>query len=94
MTGWNDYGNMTIVMQQQTISKSQFKTHALELLRAVEQQNQQLIITHAGKPVAKVIPYKQESDQEAILQSLRGSVLKYENPTEPAIDPNDWDMLK
>lgn len=79
---------------QQTVSKSQFKAHALELLRMVEEQKQPLIITHAGKPVAKVIPFKEESDQEAILQSLRGSVLKYDDPTKPAIDPGDWDMLK
>ena len=87
---------MTIVMQQQTVSKSQFKAQALEYLRMVEKQKTPLIITHAGKPVAKVIPYKenQESDQEAILKSLRGNVLKYEDPTEPAIDPGDWDMLK
>lgn len=86
---------MTIVMQQ-TISKSKFKAQALEYLRNVEKLKQSLIITHEGKPVVEVIPYKekQESDQEAILKSLRGSVLKYEDPTEPAIDPEDWDMLK
>ena len=80
---------------QQIVSKSQFKAQALEYLRKVEQQKKQVIITHAGKPVAKVIPYKEEAkDPEAILKSLRGSVLKYDNPTEPAIDPDDWDMLK
>lgn len=78
----------------QTVSKSQFKAQALEYLREVENQKTPLIITHAGKPVAKVIPYQEELGQEAILKSLRGSVLKYEDPTEPAIDPEDWDMLK
>jgi len=83
---------MTIVMQQ-TISKSQFKAHALELLRMVEKQKQPLIITHDGKPVAKVIPYKEESKPEDVLKSLRGSVLRYDNPTEP-VGLEDWDMLK
>lgn len=78
----------------QTVSKSKFKAQALEYLREVEKQKQPLIITHAGKPVAKVIPYKEDVSQEAILKSLRGTVLKYEDPTEPAIDPKDWDMLK
>ena len=81
-------------MIQQTVSKSQFKAQALEYLRIVQTQRQPLIITHAGKPVIKVTPYQEESDPEAILQSLRGSVLKYEDPTEPAIDPEDWDVLK
>lgn len=79
---------------QQIVSKAQFKAQALEYLRAVENKKQPLVITHAGKPVVKVIPYKEESNPEAILKSLRGTVLKYENPTEPAIDPKDWDMLK
>ncbi len=78
---------------QQTISKSQFKAHALELLRVVEQQKKPLIITHGGKPVVKVIPYKEESKSEDILKSLRGSVLRYDNPTEP-VGLEDWDMLK
>lgn len=52
-----------------------------------------LIVTHAGNPVVKVIPYQKQSPDE-ILKSLRGSVLKYEDPTEPAIDPEDWEMLK
>ncbi len=83
---------MTIVMQ--TVSKSQFKAQALEFLREVEDKNQPLIITHAGKPVAKVVPYQEEDKDEAILESLRGSVLKYEDPYEPATDPEDWEVLR
>lgn len=83
---------MTIVMQQ-TVSKSQFKAHALELLRMVEKQNQSLIITHGGKPVVKVISYKEVTKPEDVLKSLRGSVLRYDNPTEP-VGSDDWDMLK
>lgn len=79
---------------QQTVSKSQFKAQALEYLREVEKQKQPLVITHEGKPVIKVIPYKEDDQEEAIRQSLKGSVLRYEDPTEPAIDPEDWDMLK
>ncbi len=80
----------------QTVSKSQFKAQALEYLREVEKNNQPLIITHAGKPVIKVISYrkKEEDKNEAILKSLRGSVLYYDGSDEPAIDPNDWDMNK
>lgn len=86
---------MTIVMQQQVVSKSQFKAQALEYLRGVEINKQPLIITHAGKPVAKVIPYKeeQESDPEAILQSLRGTLIYYKDPDKP-VGLEDWEMLK
>lgn len=78
---------------QQTISKSQFKIHALELLRTVEKQQQPLIITHAGKPVAKVIPYKDTSKPEDVLKSLRGSLIYYKDPNEP-VGLEDWEVLK
>ena len=78
---------------QQTVSKSQFKAQALQYLREVERQKTPLIITHAGKPVAKVIPYKDESDPKEVLKSLRGSVIKYIDPTEP-VGLEDWEVLK
>lgn len=85
---------MTIVMQQ-TVSKSQFKAQALEYLRIVEKTKNPLVITHGGQPVVEVIPYQdnKESDQKAILKSLRGTVLKYEDPTEP-VGLEDWEALK
>lgn len=80
---------------QQTVSKSKFKAQALEFLRNVEKNKTPLIITHAGKPVAKVIPYKEEvKSVEEALKDLRGTVIYYKDPFEPAVDPEDWDALK
>ncbi len=81
---------------QQIVSKSQFKAQALEYLRQVEKQKQPLIITHAGKPVIEVTPYKakEEADPEAILKSLRGTLVYYKDPNEPAISPDEWEVLK
>ena len=81
-------------MIQQTVSKSQFKAQALEYLRLVQTQKQPLIITHAGNPVVEVVPYKEEDADKTILKSLKGSVLYYKDPDEPAIDLQDWEMLK
>ena len=78
---------MTIVMQAIVVSKSQFKAQVLEYLRAVEQNKEPLIVTHWGKPVAKVVPYKEDSD--AILASLRNSVISYKDPLEPVGE--DWE---
>ncbi len=78
---------------QLQVSKAQFKAKALEYLRDVEKDKQTLVITHAGKPVVEVIPYKKESDED-ILKSLRGMITYYEDPNEPAIDPDDWEALK
>ena len=74
---------------QQVVSKAQFKAQALEYLREVENKKQPLIITHAGRPVVKVIPYK----KTGLLESLRGSVIYYKDPTEP-VGEEDWEALK
>lgn len=78
-------------MMQTIISKSQFKPQVLEYLRMVEQQKKPLVITHAGKPVAKVIPYTKSDD--SALARLRGSVVSYKNPFDPA-GLEDWEALK
>lgn len=74
-----------------TISKSQFKPHVLEYLRLVEKKKQPIIITHEGKPVVKILPY--QDDYKKQLEAFRGTVIKFEDPTEP-IGENDWEALK
>ncbi len=73
------------------VSKSQFKPHALEFFRKIEETRQELIITDRGKPVLKVIPYTEDSVQS--LLELRNSVIAYENPTKP-VGMEDWELLK
>lgn len=72
-----------------TVSKSRFKPHALEFFRQIQETGEELIITDHGKPVLKITPYK--GDPDAILMELRGSVLQYEQPTEPTGEP--WEAL-
>lgn len=89
MTSVYDYGTMTVVMQ--AVSKSQFKSQLLAYLRKVEKERKPLVITHDGKPVAKVYPYKE--DPESVFKSLLGSVVSFENPTQP-VGEKDWEILK
>ncbi|MBI3282562.1 type II toxin-antitoxin system Phd/YefM family antitoxin [Candidatus Curtissbacteria bacterium] len=80
---------MTIVMQ--TVSKAQFKSHLLEYLRKVEKDKKPLVVTHAGKPVVEVKPYKEKA--ENVLKSLRGTLIYYKDPNEP-VGLEDWEALK
>ena len=73
------------------ITKSKFKPRALEYFREVERTGKPLIITDRGKPVVKIIPYSEEPLES--LKMLKGSVVKYENPTEP-VGLDDWESLK
>lgn len=74
---------------QQIISKSQFKAQVLEYLRNVEKKKQPLIITHVGKPVVKIVPYKDIGK----LNFLHNSVLYFKNPTEP-VSKDSWEASK
>lgn len=76
---------------QQSVSKSQFKSQVLQYLRAVEQKKVPLVVTHGGKPVVKVLPYQE--DPQAVIKSLRGSVIHFEAPNEP-IGENEWEAAK
>jgi prevent-host-death family protein len=69
-----------------SVSKSRFKSRALEYFRQVEQSRKPLIITDRGKPVLKVVPFSE--DPEEILRDLRNSVVKYKNPAKPVGESN------
>ena len=70
------------------ISKSNFKAKALEIFRQVEASCEQVVITDHGEPKLEVRPYRARG-REA-LDVLRGSVLRYDEPTEP-VGAEDWD---
>jgi antitoxin (DNA-binding transcriptional repressor) of toxin-antitoxin stability system len=78
-------------MNKNQVSKSEFKAKALEFFRHVEASGQSVVITDHGKPTLEVRPY---SDAErSPLDILRGSVVRYDNPTDP-IGVNDWEAAQ
>ena len=81
---------MTMVKMKAT-SKSRFKARALELLREVERTGSELVITDHGRPVVKVVPYRE--DPAEALRALRGSVRRFVDPTEP-VALKDWESLR
>ncbi len=76
---------------QQQVSKSSFKARALEYFRQIERSGRELVITDRGKPVLKISPYSRDPGEA--LKILRGSVLRYDDPTEP-VGLEDWEALK
>ena len=70
------------------ISKSEFKARALEIMRQVEQTGEPRIITDHGKP--KLVLRKLSDQETDPLERLKGTVLKYEDPTEPVAE-EDWE---
>jgi len=78
-------------MNGNQVSKSEFKAKALEFFRQVEASGQSVIVTDHGKPVLEVRPYR--SIERNPLDVLRGSVVRYVNPTEP-IAADEWDVAQ
>ncbi|PFG08953.1 hypothetical protein ATI45_1294 [Marinobacter sp. LV10MA510-1] len=87
MTIANDYG---VTMNQEHVTKSQFKAKALEYFRKIETSGGSLVITDRGQPTVEIRRYR--NDQRSPLERLRGSVLEFRNPTEPVAE-DDWEAL-
>lgn len=75
-------------MNNNRISKSEFKTKALEFFRQIETSGETIIVTDHGKPTLEVRPYRGLS--RAPLDILRGSLVCYDNPTE-SVAENEWE---
>jgi len=77
-------------MNKIQISKSEFKSKALEFFRQVESSGTPLIVTDHGKPSIEICPY--HSIERSALDKLKGSVTGYIDPTEP-VGEDDWEIL-
>jgi antitoxin (DNA-binding transcriptional repressor) of toxin-antitoxin stability system len=87
MTIGNDYGER---MNQEHVTKSQFKAKALEYFRKVETSGESVVITDRGEPTVEVRRYR--SDKRSPLERLRGSVIEFREPTGP-VGEEDWEAL-
>jgi prevent-host-death family protein len=69
------------MMSSLKVSKSEFKANAFEFFRHVEESGQSVVVTDRGKPIVEIRAYR--NDKRSPLDILRGSVVRYDNPTEP-----------
>lgn len=77
--------------RQREITRAEFEPHVAEYLQQVSDSGIELVITDSGLPVARVLPCKRNGAKEA-LQALRGTVLRYDDPTEP-VAVEEWEAL-
>jgi prevent-host-death family protein len=73
-----------------SVSKSRLKAKALEYFREVERTGNELIVTDHGRPVLKIVPYRDEVDSP--VSSLRETVVRYDDPTQP-VASQDWELV-
>jgi antitoxin (DNA-binding transcriptional repressor) of toxin-antitoxin stability system len=73
------------------VSKSLFKSKALEFFRQVEASGEPVIVTDHGEPRLEVRRYQAQIKNP--LEKLRGTVLHFDRPTEP-ISEEDWEATQ
>jgi antitoxin (DNA-binding transcriptional repressor) of toxin-antitoxin stability system len=78
-------------MNDKQVSKSEFKSKALEFFRQIEASGESLIVTDHGKPALEVRPYRSVARNP--LDILRGSVVRYDNPTDPVAE-DEWEATR
>lgn len=73
-----------------TIGAAAFKATCLRVIQQVNRDREPVVVTKYGRPVAVVSPAPMDGEQELVFGAMRGSVLGYDDPFEPAADPDDW----
>jgi prevent-host-death family protein len=74
-----------------TIAAGKFKANCLALMDEVQEKRQPILITKRGKPVAKLVPAKDET-KDSIIGSWKGKLKINGNIIKPAFDLDEWDM--
>jgi prevent-host-death family protein len=74
------------------VGAAEFKAKCLKLIDEMQNDGEPITITKRGKPVAMMSVIKEEKRPlKPLFGILKGSVLKYDDPFEPAVDPAEWD---
>ena len=81
-------GIVTMVMTMVTVSKSALKARMLEYFRKVEQTGEELIVTSAGRPVLRVVPYLSLESVSGLFADVRDRLTFSDDPDAPTSD--EW----
>lgn len=75
-----------------TVPAGEFKTTCLRLMDEVQETGTEIIVTKHRRPVVRVSPFR--SERPKLVGSCVGQLrILADIDSEPAIPPDDWDML-
>ena len=77
----------TVIIKMQ-ISKSKLKSKLLSILREIESEDTEVIVTDRGRPVARISKYHVSPSTDELFGDLRGQVQYFEDPTASTIE--EW----
>jgi prevent-host-death family protein len=74
-----------------TIAAGKFKANCLAIMDEVQKKRETVLITKRGKPVAKVIPAK-DDDKDEFFDSMKDQLVFLGDVISPAFDLDEWEM--
>ena len=74
-----------------TMAAAEFKAKCLALIDRVHDEGEPITITKRGRTVARLVPAG--DDDERPWLRVRGTLRKYDDPFEPAVDERDIDAI-
>jgi prevent-host-death family protein len=78
-----------------TVTATEFKAKCLAMIEEMNRTKVPIIVTNHGKRVAQMYPARHEAEVgKAFIGSLKGTVTHYNDPFGPALDPNEWGVVK
>jgi prevent-host-death family protein len=84
-----------MIMNSLTVSATDFKAKCLSMIEEMNRTKVPIVVTKRGKPVAEMYPARSETEvPKSFIGSMKGTVLRYDGPFAPAIDPGEWNALK
>lgn len=79
-------------MAERTVPAAEFKAKCLSLIDRVRERGEPITITKRGRVVARLVPAGGEDERPWL--RLRGTVRRYDDPFEPAIEESEIEALK
>ena len=73
------------------IAAGSFKVHCLAVMDEVQAKRETVVITKRGKPVAKLVPVEEQTDE--LFGFLRGKVTIVGDVVSPALKSGEWGNL-
>ena len=78
-------------MKVKRIAAGSFKVHCLAVMDEVQARRETVLITKRGKPVAKLVPVEEQTDD--LFGFLRGKVTIVGDVVSPALQLEEWGDL-
>jgi prevent-host-death family protein len=76
-----------------TMAAGEFKVHCLKVMDEVQSKRQSVLITKRGKPVARLIPVENETDDIFGFMKGKGTVEIKGDIVSPILTPEEWGDL-